>query len=99
MKLKTTAKADWMILELDAWWRVHRASAASLRALLQPAFEQLLAAPLVGKVYPHRRVPGARKLLVRGTPYAIYYRADLEREEITVLAVWSAMRRRGPPLG
>ncbi|MCL2779417.1 MAG: type II toxin-antitoxin system RelE/ParE family toxin [Polyangiaceae bacterium] len=88
-----------MINELDAWWTEHRTSARPLEDLLARAFDQIVAQPLIGRVYGRRHAARVRKLGVQGTPYAVYYRVHGERDEIVVLAVWSSMRRRGPPLG
>lgn len=52
--------------------------------------------PLSGKVYRVGRVKGIRRVILRATRYHVYYCAD--RDTVTVLAVWSAVRGRGPSM-
>ncbi len=90
-------QASEQILQIDTWWREYRPVARTLFTdELRVAFALLEEAPEVGRRYRSRRVPGVRRLLLRGSRYHIYY--VFERDQIGVLAVWSAVRGRGPAL-
>lgn len=81
----------------DQWWRQNRPAAPNLFALeLEEAFGILGDAPEIGVSFLRRGVPGLRRLLLRRSRYHIYY--VHEGDEVQVLAVWSAVRRRTPPL-
>lgn len=56
----------------------------------------LEAAPMLGRLYPATEVPQVRRVLMRATRYHVYYRLD--GDDVIVLAVWSALRGRGPSL-
>lgn len=58
----------------------------------------LAMAPDTGALHPHRRIPEVRRALLPRTRYHVYYVHDIERDEVVVLALWSALRRRAPPL-
>jgi plasmid stabilization system protein ParE len=53
-------------------------------------------APHVGRLYRQSPIAGARRLLLEGTRYHVYYVA--RADEVRVLAVWNARRGVGPPL-
>lgn len=83
---------------IDEWWRAHRPRAPSLFAEeLAEAFELLEHFADVGSPYVAQGgVDGARRVLLRGCRYHVYYVYD--EDEVQVLAVWSALRGRGPDL-
>jgi plasmid stabilization system protein ParE len=88
-----------MISDLDGWWRENRPAAVSqVTDELERVLAFLADNPHAGRPYPHRRIPGVRKYRLQGTPYLVYYVPDIEAGELKVLALWSAMRKRGPPL-
>ena len=39
-----------------------------------------------------------RRIAMNKTPYHVYYRVNEKLNEVVIMAVWSAMRKRGPPL-
>lgn len=39
-----------------------------------------------------------RRLLVEGTPYAVFYSVDREATEVLIAAVWSRARGSDPPV-
>lgn len=41
---------------------------------------------------------GVQRLFLPGTRYHVYYVHDAEAREVVVLAIWSALRGKGPPL-
>jgi uncharacterized protein (TIGR04222 family) len=64
---------------------------------LADTFALVAAAPQLGRPYGATDVPGARRVLMRATRYHVYYVPEGE-EDVVVLAVWSAVRGRGPRL-
>lgn len=95
--VRTTPDADVQIREALAWWRANRPSAAELFVdELARAFTMLAEAPAAGVRYSRSKVPGVRRLLLPRTRYHVYY---VQHEDVVlVLAVWSAVRGRGPHL-
>ncbi|MBI5364128.1 MAG: type II toxin-antitoxin system RelE/ParE family toxin [Planctomycetes bacterium] len=61
---------------------------------MSAAFDALLVAPLSGRVVSVKGVRGVRRLGLRRTRHHIYYR--VEKDTVTVVALWSAVRGRGP---
>lgn len=56
----------------------------------------LAIAPQFGKRYPRRGIPGLRRALLRQSRQHVYY--AFAAAAVTVLAVWGAIKRGGPPL-
>lgn len=82
---------------LDAWWRENRPAAPTLfLEELAEAFELLRTFSRVGHAYPHPRVRGVRRVLLRASRFHVYY--VVEGSAVLVLAVWSAVQGRGPDL-
>jgi plasmid stabilization system protein ParE len=95
----TTPEADAMIVRASGWWNEHRAAAPHLfDRELAAAIELLARAPDIGRRYRRRNIPGLRRFLLLRTRYHVYYFHDATRSFVTVLAVWSAVRGRGPSL-
>jgi plasmid stabilization system protein ParE len=93
----TTAQADQQIRDIDTWWRRHRLSAPRLfQEELAEAFSTLATSPRLGSPYRDSNVAGVRRLLLRATRYHLYYVYD--GKVVIVLALWSALRGRGPRL-
>lgn len=61
-------------------------------------FGVLAETPYIGSPYLRTPVPGVRRLLLKKTPYHVYYRVKEEASEVVVLSVWSTVRKHGPPL-
>lgn len=92
-------QAHVQALRVDDWWRANRPAARGLFAdELDGAFQSLAESPGMGQPYASRRVPGVRRLLLPATRHHVYYVYDESTGNLDVLAVWSAVRRRGPPL-
>lgn len=90
--------ADEQIREIDEWWRENRTAAPDLFVEeLAAAISLLEMWPLVGRRRRHRTVPGLRRVLLRATRYHVYY-VPVDETRLLVLAVWSAVRGRGPRL-
>ena len=97
VKIVTSPQADDDIRTIDGWWRENRPAARGLFAdELTEAMALLAASPGSGRRYRHEHVPGLRRIILRSTRYHLYYVVD--DDLVTVLAVWSAVRGRGPKL-
>lgn len=97
LRVRTTPEADAQIRAIDEWWRRNRSASPKLFAEeLAASFDIIGHTPKIGRPYRHSPVPGARRVLLQGTRYHVYYvpRAD----DVQVLAVWHAQRGVGPPL-
>jgi plasmid stabilization system protein ParE len=87
------------MLDASAWWRANRPSAANLfDRELEQTLTLLSEAPDLGRRYHRARVPGLRRILLAGCRYHLYYIHDPVEGKVVVLAVWSAVRGRGPLL-
>ena len=97
--VRTTPEADLQALQAAAWWRANRPAAPDLFVQeLAGAIDLLTRAPDVGRRYRGRGIPGLRRALLPMSRYHVYYVHDAEKSECLVLAVWSAVRGRGPHL-
>ncbi len=83
---------------IDEWWRTHRPAAPDLFAgELASALATLGEAPLIGPRVEYADDEVAlRRLLLRSTRFHVYY--ALKDDTVRVVAVWSAIRGRGPDL-
>ncbi len=92
-------EAAGQALTIDSWWRDNRQAAPDLFAdELAAPFGLLAEAPGVGRRYSARDIPGLRRLMLPSSRYHVYYVHDSESGTVHVLAIWSAMRGKGPPL-
>ena len=98
MQVLIVPEADEQIREIDDWWREHRTASPDLFAEeLAAAISLIEVWPLVGRRRSHAGVPGLRRVLLRATRYHVYY-VPVDESRLFVLAVWSAVRGRGPRL-
>lgn len=99
MEVVVVPDAEQQIRSIDGWWRENRlASPALFAEELAAAMELIATAPRIGRRRRHRKIPGLRRVLMRATRYHVYYAPSADGYRIYVLAVWSAMRGRGPSL-
>jgi plasmid stabilization system protein ParE len=97
LPVRTTPEADAQIRAIDDWWRTNRPAAPDLfLAELAASFDMIGHAPHIGRLYRQSSIAGARRILLKGTRYHVYYVA--RRDEVRVLAVWHGKRGVGPPL-
>jgi len=98
MQVLIVPEADEQIREINDWWRENRPAAPDLFAEeLAAAISLIEVWPLVGRRRRHRGVPGLRRVLLRASRYHVYY-VPGDGSRLFVLAVWSAVRGRGPRL-
>ena len=97
LPVRTTSEADTQIREIDDWWRGNRSASPDLFAdELSAGLDIIGHAPNIGRLYRQSPVPDARRVLLKGTRYHVYYVPRVD--EVMVLAVWHARRGAGPPL-
>lgn len=85
--------------EQTQWWENNRPAARALYAQEVKRALQLLAhAPQMGTPYQQRHAQGFRRLLLRRIQIHIYYRYDADKAEVTVHAIWPALRGKSPRL-
>ena len=92
-------EAQEQIAQLDQWWRKNRPAAPSLVVdELERLVDLLGDAPEIGSPYSLGGLKNIRRLRLRRTPYMIYYHYEPGGDVATIVSVWSAMRRRRPPI-
>jgi plasmid stabilization system protein ParE len=81
------------------WWREHRPAARQLfDDELRRALEQIRSAPDLGGTFTSRRSRREyRRVLMTETRHHVYYRVS-GPDEVRIVAIWSAVRGRGPRL-
>ena len=81
------------------WWSAHRPAAPQLfEEELRHALAQIRSAPNLGTTFTSRKTGREyRRVLMPASGYHVYYRV-LDEEHVRVVAVWSAVRGRGPRL-
>ena len=81
------------------WWYEHRPAARQLfDEELRRVFDQIRSAPNLGGVFKSRMSGREyRRMLMPETRYNVYYRVA-GPDEVRVVAIWSAVRGRGPRL-
>ena len=81
------------------WWQKNRPAAPDLFAdEFAESIRILEQTPDVGKIYRRRGIPHLRRLLMLRTQFHIYYVHVPDQTRVFILAIWNALRRRGPPL-
>jgi plasmid stabilization system protein ParE len=97
--VRTTPRADRRIAEAAKWWWDNRSAAPDLfiREFIDATLT-LSRTPEIGTPQRHRTISGLRRLLLERTRYHVYYVYRIERDEVWILSVWSALRGRRPPL-
>ena len=99
VRVWTTPQADQQAIAATDWWRANRPASPDLFAReLSGAVGLLADAPDIGRPYRDSSAPGLRRLLLPITRYHVYYVHDTENGAVVVLAIWSAVRGRGPVL-
>jgi plasmid stabilization system protein ParE len=82
---------------IKTWWRKNRPAAPDLfDEEMAVVVEQIRTMPTTGTIYPASFEVTVHRLLMPKTQNHIYY--AVRDNEIVVLSVWDAPRRRGPKL-
>jgi plasmid stabilization system protein ParE len=99
VKLRFSPEAEQDAEEIDAWWRENRLDAPRLFAEeLAGACEEIRRKALILKPYRERSGVVIRRWLLSRTEQHVYYAADVQAENTTVLRIWGARRKRAPKL-
>lgn len=99
MNVVVLPEAESQIRTINGWWRENRKAAPDLFAEeVAAALELIGRVPRFGRSCRHRTVSGLRRVILRSTRYHLYYAPDADGQHILVLAAWSAVRGRMPPL-
>jgi plasmid stabilization system protein ParE len=96
VKLELAPRAVREAERCARWWRANRPAATTLfDDELRAALDQIRAAPQLGSSYLVTSGEEHRRLLLPKTRYHVYYRV-MNSGVVRVVAVWSAVRGRGP---
>jgi plasmid stabilization system protein ParE len=100
LRVRFTPQAEAKAARAIRWWERNRPSSPTLLAdELDGCLALLTTAPDLGRPYRHRRVAGLRRVLLVETRHHVYYVHDDQADQVVVLAIWSAVRGRVPPIG
>jgi len=92
MKLRFTRRATQDLTDIADYLRQRNPQGARrVRTAILESLQALVLFPLIGR---RQTTEGVRKLVIRRYPYVAYYVADESSEEIVVLTVQHAARRR-----
>ena len=98
MKLELAPRAVRDAERHARWWRENRPTARLLfDQELAAALEQIRTQPESGLAYPGIAGKDYRRLLLPRTRFHVYYRLAAS-DRIRVVAIWGAVRERGPRL-
>lgn len=95
-RVRIQPEADEQARAIEQWWRENRRASPDLFTdELAAAFNLLSDAPAAGRRYSARAIPGLRRVMLPNTRYHVF---DPERADVNVLAIWNAVRGKGPTL-
>jgi len=96
-RLIIVPEAEEQIEFIDVWWRMNRQASPDLFwQELSDGLGTIREAPESGTRYHDSEVPGVRRFQLRSTRNHIYY--VVEPRTVVVIAVWGAIKGRGPDL-
>jgi len=99
MDFEVLPDAELQIRAIDGWWRENRTAAPTLFAdEVVAAILLIQSSPRIGRRLRHRAVAGLRRVLLRATRYHLYYAPSPDGSRLYIVAVWSGLRGKGPPL-
>lgn len=97
MKVRLAPRAIREAKRIKTWWVANRPEAPErFDDELTIALEQIEATPTLGSLYGSEVDPPIRRLLMPTTENHVYY--TIHDDEIVIVSVWGAPRRRGPKL-
>ncbi|HEV3191102.1 MAG TPA: type II toxin-antitoxin system RelE/ParE family toxin [Polyangiaceae bacterium] len=97
MRVRFAPRALSEAERLKSWWQKNRPKAPDLfDEEMAIVIEQIGAAPALGAIYPSNFGRTVRRLVMPKTNNHVYYL--VRDEEVVVLSVWGAPRRKGPKL-
>ena len=97
-QVRISPEAERQVRELKAWWAANRpASRTTFKEAFSAVVGHISQMPGLGRPCDDIGLPGVRRLLIQGTPYAVFYSVDREAREVLITAVWSRARGSKPP--
>jgi plasmid stabilization system protein ParE len=97
LPVKVLPVARHEIREADEWWLEYRPeNPDGLREAVERGLALLAEFPAMGPTARGTRAKDVRRLLLRGVPYAIYYR--IGADQVEVLSLWHTALAGGPRL-
>src|SRR5271170_3530894 len=97
MRVEIGRRARLQVERASKWWRANRRDAPLL--LLQELDEtlrRLIVSPSLGVVYPTRKRPALRRVLLPRTEYHLYFTLERDQTVIAIHSLWGARRAKGP---
>jgi toxin ParE1/3/4 len=92
MKLRFTRRASADLLEIAEYIRMRNpAGALRVRAAIYETLRNVMIFPEIGR---KQKVEGVRKMVTHRYPYPLYYTIDEAADEIVILNIKHAARRR-----
>jgi hypothetical protein len=99
VKIDLAEPARRQAAEIEGWWAENRPAAPSLFAQeFRDTLEFIRRNPGVGTSWPTARRPDLRRVLMPHTRHHQYFRANVPKQVVQVLAIRGAPRGRGPKL-
>ena len=96
MRLRLTPRALAEAKRLKSWWVSNRDDRDLFDDEFSATLAKLLKTPMIGTSYSSRFEVGVRRVLMKKTNNHLYF--TVHDEEVVVLSVWGAPRKRGPKL-
>ena len=99
MKVEIGKRARRQAERASSWWEENRPQAPLLfEDELGRALQQLLSVPRSGVLYPTKKRPELRRILLPKTEYHVYFALERGGTVIVIHALWGALRGREPKL-
>ncbi len=97
MRVRLVPRAQADMDAAIAWWRECADYPLLLETALKEALDRLAVRPFEGALAGSRRVPDARRLILK-TRHLLFYRVDEAAGEVVVLRLWHTSRHRKPKI-
>ena len=98
-RVRISPEAERQVRELEAWWAANRpATRTAFKGAFSAVIDHISRMPGLGRPCDDIQLPGVRRLLIEGTPYAVFYSVNREAREVLIAAVWSRARGSDPPV-
>lgn len=98
-RVRISPEAERQVRELEAWWAANRPpSRKTFKEALGAVVGHISRMPSIGRPCDDIELPGLRRLLIEGTPYAVFYSVDRDARRVLIAAVWSRARGSDPPV-
>lgn len=99
LRIRHRPEAERHVRRAHAWWNENREASPDLFiSEFDDCLRLLEQTPDIGRPYKHRKIPGLRRILLIESRYHVYYVHMAASQEVLILAVWSALRSRPPPM-